>query len=361
MRQGELPPPPPRLSSPRSPARPRPSHPWAGWARLRLPRAAAASLSPAPAAAAAPPPSCTGTEWRRGAALRKRRPRLDGSADARSPSEASTLWLGMGRGGKAGRERGREQLGRATGVGIETGTGTEVAVETSAQAAPAGSGCGWTHAVREGCSRTASAWNRAANAASAASAPSHSPGGSSKVFPVPWNKAEPRDLWEAAVRVCRALREQVLLTASGPSMVYCGLGPAAQQRCSPAGGAGTPLYRENGRDNLMPSGTTEATLLFVSSYSPRCGELVRLVNSWWELFCVIARSTVSSQSPQHVKNQDEEARNINVQAIKYGCRLRELACWGGDVGRKFFSADVASGSRGGPRLSKISRLPAPAI
>lgn len=161
--------------------------------------------------------------------------------------------------------------------------------------------------------------------------------------------------------MCRALREQVLLAASGPSMVYCGLGLAAQQRCSPASGAGTPLYRENGRDNLMPSGTTEATLLFVSSYSPWCGELVRLVNSWWELFCVIARSTVSSQSPPHVKNQDEEARNINVQAIKYGCRLRELACWGGDVGRKFFSAEVASGSRGGPRLSKISRLPAPAI
>lgn len=86
--------------------------------RVRVPPAAAASLSSAPTTAA-PPPSCSGTEWRRGAALRKRRPQLDSSGAARSPSEAPTLWLDLGRGRKAGRKRGQGGAQRGTGIGIE--------------------------------------------------------------------------------------------------------------------------------------------------------------------------------------------------------------------------------------------------
>lgn len=172
---------------------------------------------------------------------------------------------------------------------------------------------------------------------------------------------------------CKALREQGLPAASGlfpgfvvglglaAALLPCGRGwdPSAGLPCRLLfqGTAGerwldgvhraAQMNKENGRDNLMPSGTTEATLLLVSSYSPHCGELARLVSTWWGLFCVIVQSTISSESPPRMKKQDKDARNISVQAIKYGCRLKELACRGGDAGRKFFSAQVAPGSRGG--------------
>lgn len=85
----------------------------------------------------------------------------------------------------------------------------------------------------------------------------------------------------------------------------------------------------------MSSRTTEGTLLLVSFSSSRCGELARRVNTWREVFCVIVQSTISSKSPQHMKNQDKDARNTNVQAIKRAsilgrrCRKEIFLCIGG--------------------------------
>lgn len=102
MRQRELPPSPrlssPLLSSPHRPTPPASLTPPPGRARpLRLQRPRSAPRPPRPRRHLG-----SGAEWRRGAALRKRRARLDGSAAPRSPSEAPTLWSGLRSGGEAG-------------------------------------------------------------------------------------------------------------------------------------------------------------------------------------------------------------------------------------------------------------------